>query len=83
MGPPTGRQARVIHSKERRTGSNDRKTQDSWRGEIKNRKNGAGGDQATKKNSRRTEDWRRQSRNESRPGKEDQRRRKKRRETGG
>ena len=42
-----------------------------------------GGDQVTKQDSRRTEDWRSQSKNESRPEKENQRRKKKGRETGG
>ena len=60
---PTKTKAWRIHSRERRTGSNDRKTQNYWRGDIKNGRYRAGGGQATKKNSRRTEDCRSQSKN--------------------
>ena len=42
-----------------------------------------GGDQVTKQYSRRTEDWRSQSKNESKPEKETQRSKKKGCETGG
>ena len=37
MRPATGRHARGIDSRERRTGRQDRKTQDCWRGETKNK----------------------------------------------